>query len=261
MSVCEWISKNKPNGLYVGAILGGAIIGSIVSRTARGPDYYEALGSSALFGLVLAYALDRLFAPLFKPLVLTPRSKDDVDWRSILSAAANDCEALAIHHDGRARYFLVAGLLVAGSGVAFFIWALLAVTGHVHVLELMNVKHSLADEILTFARTAAGFVFIEVIAGFLLSLSRGNDTQASNWHAHREVFDRLLAAPGFIAELCQKLNTQSVSEDFILSFLAPRSARVAARKNDNPTTEALRVLAAAASATAKEADKVAKETE
>jgi hypothetical protein len=104
-------------------------------------------------------------------------------------------------------------------------------------------RSELKFQVFQLFRTASGFIFIEIIAGFLLSLSRGNDVQASYWRAHREVYDRLLSAPGLFEEL--KKQGLAVDKEFLADLLEPKPVKVVGGKLDNPATEVLRLLSAA----------------
>jgi hypothetical protein len=117
------------------------------------------------------------------------------------------------------------------------------------VLEVVNSKKDYKQELLQTLRSATGFLFIEIIAGFLLALSQRNDAQASYWRSHRQVYDRLLSTPEYIEELKAKGAKEPFGLDWLEALLTPVPLHVIGAKDSaNPMLALVKQLADAVGA-------------
>jgi hypothetical protein len=106
-------------------------------------------------------------------------------------------------------------------------------------------SRNIKSDILQAFRSATGFLFIEVIAGFLLTLSQRNDAQASFWRSHRQVYDRLLALPKYLRVLSDNGMKSPFSPEWVKSLLTPVPLHVIGGRSANPSLELVKQIAQA----------------
>jgi hypothetical protein len=89
-------------------------------------------------------------------------------------------------------------------------------------------------DLLPLARSASILFFIEILAGFLFSLSRRHESLSQAWARQRRACERILAMPGILADI-----NQPAASDAIATGLLSSDDEGAAADPANPHVEAL----------------------
>lgn len=127
--------------------------------------------------------------------------------------------------------------------------------------DVAAAKMSFRRDLLPIVRSSIAFVFLEILAGFLLSIAQRNDVQASYWRAHRQTYERMLAAPMLMQHFRQAAGKDDINLDLVKFLLTPVAIPVlSGKESPNPSLDSIAAMADLIQRTKDAAKEIAKDS-